>query len=960
MPVIKIINRTSQPVSTSIGTVREGRGSQLSIPIDLVTKKLVEELEDFRSKSHIDFSVVNDPDIRDDIEQGITGFYTAVEDLFYFVDEIQGTDKNPGTSANAPYKTLQKAFNSIPKNINDFTVYIFLASGNYSGAIKGITTANNEYNPVPDPLSESYSFLYDSTRNGVVRIVGATVSDVDGVVTGATFNSLQDTTRIFIPGEHTGKTIRIINGPAAGEIALIKDNTADTFEVDFFFNAPEPGDNYEIARRTSIVDVEAVSCSGLILFDRCSINLKSRFVDKLGLINCGGSIDSRNSKINAVYHFMGPLNKVDLSTSVCDIGFGSLISGVKRQLVESFSIYSLINVKLQNCGVAGIHIGTQDFMDGFSIFARHASQVNLFEIDADDCQASFVVLVSSHSWISQSTIGAVVSLPNHILEGYLNSTYNDAGGNVFSSVDDNIKLETGSFAVDSGGEGGGGGGGVKIFVDEVELLAAIEDDGTIAYAQLEGSYFLRSFATWFEHFAPPAPPLTLVGQDLVLSGTTLYTAKIPSGLPASWSSLAPGQIITNLIVDNTFSLTSPDQANRFTAGTVAGGQASAGSLDLIEDNIVSETYDIAVNGIGTIGRISVTDLSIYNGIWQKANAAFSISLTTDGRNYFQMEHTEAGVTSESEVYYDDTNPSPVFTTPLAAVVNTAVPKWLSGIEALGAGTTVDIDYTAAFVYEKTYHPTAVATITGDGLASSIDNPVGVPAVIDSLTVSRQVTLDQVSQADLTPSIVVTARKTNGVTLQSSALLGTPLNTYGGTSTTKTDTFFDEVRRIILGSGTTSGTATSFDSTIPLVDGNAQQRHNGILQYPIIGDYPGFSGNQEYQRFMAKASASVGALTLDGISFGNIGPYGTGNLNVLLELAVEGKFFDFGRSIGDNNGTGSGDSRANSKGARNDGASSGSTLSWSIGIESTAFNNNEYRLIIIFRNNTYELSRIIES
>jgi len=926
----------------------------------LVTKKIVTELEAFCSKRHIDYNVLQDPDIRDDVEQGAIGFPTAVDDILYFVDEIQGTDRNLGTTGNAPFKTLQAAFDKLPKNINDFVVYIFLGPGNYSGVIKGITTANNDVFPIVDPLSEAYSFLFDATRNGVVRIIGSTEGDDEGAVTAATFNSLQDTSKSFVPDEHLGKALRMLNGPAEGEIVLIKGNTGDTLELDFFFNVPEPGDEYEIMSRVSSVDLEVNHCDGLVLVDRCDLtDLVITESKKVGLTNCKGPIKGRNSQINAVYHFMNQLDEVNLYSSLCDIGFGSYIVGVERQEVEFFSIYSLLDVKLRQCGVAGTFIGTQDYRYGYCILGRHASQVNLWECDADDCVASLVALVSSHGWIGQTIAGLIVPLPDHIVEGYLNSTYNDAGGNVFSSIDDNIFLDTGSVAVDSGG-GGTGGGGVKIFPDEATLLAASEDDGTIAFAELEGSYWLRSFLTWFEHFTPPQPPGLLSSQLLVLAGTTQYSAKIPSGLSAAWSTLVPGTTILNYIIDPTYTLTSPDPADRFVAGTVVGGQASAGILSLIEGGIVAESYDIGVNGVGTIGRISITALVAHNAVFQRANAQFSIALTAEGRSHIAMQHSESGVSAETELFYDDTHPAPSFASAPTGVVNAKVSKWLSGIEAWGIGTTIDIAYTAAAgIFEKAYHPTQVGRVIVPGHTTSYDNPATVPAVTDQFVVSRTITLDVSNQYSLAPTLGVTLQKPDTSSTSTASALGAPINTYGTVSTGKDDQLLDEARRIVLDSGTTSGTATPFDSAISLVNGNAQQRHNGILQYPDSTDYPGFTGDQEYQRFIDKVGASVGLLTLAGISYTDIDPYGTGDLNVLLELAVEGKFFDLGRSIGDDNGTGFGDSRANSKGARNDSTSTGSTVGWSFGTDSTAFNNDEYRLIIIFRNNTHSISRITE-
>ena len=458
----------------------------------------------------------------------------------------------------------------------------------------------------------------------------------------------------------------------------------------------------------------------------------------------------------------------------------------------------------------------------------------------------------------------------------------------------------------------------------------------------------------------PVKAGVLTGQDLVLSGTIQYNAKIPSGLSASWDPLTPGDIISNLVVDNTYQLDTPDSATRFRAGKDSDS-TTAGVLRHKEDDVITSTYDIGVNGIGTIGIITIDTLDSYNTFWLKANAHINFIQSTEGRKRHILSHTEADDSNEIELYYDDVNTSPAFSIAMAVVENSKVSKYLSGIEAYGFGSTFDISYTAASgIFQKVYHPTTVGQVSGIGHSTSTDNPGTTPAFADTLAISRTLSLDNANQASLTPALTAVIQKPNGDNANSADNPSHPVNTYGTISAAKTDDFFDEARRIVLDTGTSSGTATSWTSSNILIDGNAQQRHNGVLQFPNSTDYPAFSGDQEYQRFIAKAVSSIGALTLTGIAYTDIDPYGTGDLNILLELATEGIFFDLGRSIGDDNGTGSGNSKANSIGARNDGTSSGSTLAWSVGTYTTANNTNEYRLIIIFRNTNNMITGILET
>ena len=358
--------------------------------------------------------------------------------------------------------------------------------------------------------------------------------------------------------------------------------------------------------------------------------------------------------------------------------------------------------------------------------------------------------------------------------------------------------------------------------------------------------------------------------------------------------------------------------------------------------------------------MTVDSLLPFNVVWYKANARIDYVQTTEGEVTHAMKHTEAGQTNNTVLHYDDENPAPTFLTGLSAVLNTKVSKWLSGIEAWGLGTTIDISYEAASgIFRKAYHNTAVGSLSGDGYTSSDDNPSTVPNVDDTFLVSKTIDLDVPNVATLTPTFQVTIRKPNSASANSNTVLSTPINTYGIVSTSKTEQFFDEARRIELNTGNNSGDATPWNSQAALLDDNAQQRHNGYLQYPDPTEYPGFDGDQEYQRFIEKVTASSGALTLSGISYTDIDPYGTGDLNVLIHLTGDNRYFDFGRAVGDDNGTGTGVSRINSIGAKNEGASSGSTLVWSIGTYSTAFNGNEYRLIIIFRNSNHSIISLSE-
>ena len=206
-------------------------------------------------------------------------------------------------------------------------------------------------------------------------------------------------------------------------------------------------------------------------------------------------------------------------------------------------------------------------------------------------------------------------------------------------------------------------------------------------------------------------------------------------------------------------------------------------------------------------------------------------------------------------------------------------------------------------------------------------------------------------------LTVTLYKAGGGTSASNATIVRSINTYSTPSTTTSESFQDEAFRLVIGSG------IAFTSTIDMANGNAQVR-SGTLSYPLAADYDteyggshSFTGDQEYQRYFYKTSASTGSLAFGGFTASNVAAYGTGNLNVLAYLESDNKWFDLGVQQGSNANDGS--SRAVAISAKT--STSSGTLNWSFGVYSTgvagAGNSARYRVVVIFRTNTYSMTSI---
>jgi len=439
----------------------------------------------------------------------------------------------------------------------------------------------------------------------------------------------------------------------------------------------------------------------------------------------------------------------------------------------------------------------------------------------------------------------------------------------------------------------------------------------------------------------PTQPGDLAGLALVLAGTVLFSARLPSGLAAAWGTYTPGDLVSNLIVDNTYTLSTPNPTTRFSDDQTANPE---GQVTNVLDGVDGNTRLISA-GVGIDGAMEITAVDVFNTIWRKVNARIAFTQLTEGEALHAIRHNPASgspdQTADFAVLYDDQNSAPAFGVVPSHVVSVEVLRPLSGINYYAEGTTFTVDFEAAIgIFQKAYHPTEVAQLSVPGASNVSVNPAVPPAVNDAFTASAGITLIAGAVAVLGPNVSVTLRKPDGANTVATDALARGINTYSaGASTSVFDLFVDELQRLQLGS------AVAWVSSAVLVDGNAQAR-NGLLVHGADGDYGAFVADGVFERIMAVGVASGGTVRLNGITAATIGGFGTGTFNVLLQLETDGVWFDLGTDFGVNNGDGTGSSPANSKGARI--SSSGGDLVFSFGLFSTGTNGNEYRIQITFR------------
>lgn len=474
----------------------------------------------------------------------------------------------------------------------------------------------------------------------------------------------------------------------------------------------------------------------------------------------------------------------------------------------------------------------------------------------------------------------------------------------------------------------------------------------------------------------PARPGYLTGTNLSAGSVpTFYTVGISAGLGTEWYQAGYGtnsSITRYYISSSTITLNTANQSSIFSAGSLT--TSTYGTIFFKRYNSSTPsgagygTIDLTTNyAVGfTNNNLKLTGLATSNSIWTKANAQIlTYSQTTPGYEGYTIAHTENNQeTNTYEVWKDpwtQSNPNPIHSQAATASTYSQTIKYLSGIGYYTTGTGFSVDFKgAAGIFSCCYNTTQIYAISATGLVTATgttSSPLFSGELDKTGPNHVRVSLNSANASSFNKYLTVTLYKAGGGTSASNATIVRSINTYSTPSTTTTESFQDEAFRLVIGSG------VAFTSNIDMANGNAQVR-SGTLQYPLAADYDteyggshSFTGDQEYQRYFYKTSASTGSLTFGGFTASNVAAYGTGSVNVLAYLEGDNKWFDLGVQQGSNANDGS--SRAAAISAKT--STSSGTLNWSFGVYSTgvagAGNSARYRLVVILKNNTYSMTSI---
>jgi hypothetical protein len=495
----------------------------------------------------------------------------------------------------------------------------------------------------------------------------------------------------------------------------------------------------------------------------------------------------------------------------------------------------------------------------------------------------------------------------------------------------------------------------------------------------------------------PAQPGNFDNFDLdLIDGPQFFDAKISSSLNAigNWyeGGYVAGDLITKYNVSGEITLRSPNILTRF----LAGKANTPSTYGAVSHMVYYESYpaglgyssiDLAdVPSIPHIhGNLAITDLSVYNTIWEKANAEiFEWFQLFEGYAGHTLKYDPIGgigTTAETNLYevwhdeYSASNPYPSFATAPTNAIVTEVFKWLSGIKYYTISSEFNLSFIAASgIFNRCYHPDYVARISSTGL-NTIDlngEDSGIPAYNSTYDRSSpnhvSVVIDKNSESSFDRNLYATLYKPTGLTAVGSTALSHYINTYNAPSTEQVEYFQDEDFRLEIDS---AGYGTAWDSQSNLANGELQVR-SGYLRVPVQADYTeqyiGAANtynatSYEYQRYFVKTGTTQsGTLTFVGVNKNDLFAYGTsgtGNtgVNCLIYFEDQDVWFDLAVPFGTSGRDGT--SKSLAFGAQDVGNTNGSVFAWTSGsLYSTGLNNSRFRLSVTLRgNSTKTITRV---
>lgn len=188
----------------------------------------------------------------DEFPFDLFGISVTTELVNWYVDAALGSDSGFGTLT-SPFKTIQKAINSIPKKIRHPQI-INIAAGTYEGF-----TINDFDVDYEDPAVGAFLLVKGVLINATLATGSATgtvTTAVQGNGTTNTYAVINDTTQSWTVNNLKGKFIEITGGTGVGQVYPIGANTATqvTVVASFITTVPDATSTYAIRDGGTVIN----------------------------------------------------------------------------------------------------------------------------------------------------------------------------------------------------------------------------------------------------------------------------------------------------------------------------------------------------------------------------------------------------------------------------------------------------------------------------------------------------------------------------------------------------------------------------------------------------------------------------------------------------------------------------------------------------------------------------------
>ena len=417
----------------------------------------------------------------------------------------------------------------------------------------------------------------------------------------------------------------------------------------------------------------------------------------------------------------------------------------------------------------------------------------------------------------------------------------------------------------------------------------------------------------------------LTGTNLSVSGVTLYSAYLASGLNSHWysGSISAGSQVSTFVNGTNLKLSTTGSGQSFpmnfrsgkysditslTGGVTASFStgsnsvvaASSASILNSTGSIVSSSLSV---GTGILPSTYINGTSRYNTFWTQTSASISHSLSVTGSSTYKVTADNgAGSTNGYTIWFatNTANDYPDQTVTATGSMTTANLKYISGMPYLSGSSTLQVRLNANNLHNPVYNAAPISfafsnptigSISATGSATTPSHSYQL-AITTSLDVT---TANQVASTPWTtnPTFVVSVTKPGKSTATSGTVTAysRPVNTYSNPSSgttndanTSAELFLDEYYRLgNLKSGSTSTYTQNFPSSSNLQtsvstgDNSHLQVQNGRLIAAGNGDYSGFTSGSSangyanyFRRFdILSDNVESGQLTMSFSGFSTV-------------------------------------------------------------------------------------------